>query len=158
MGRRKADVVKSTLFVVAAAALAGVTPVAAQMPYLSESEIRTVIVGQTLDGHYASGLTWSEVYRADGTLNYREESRAATGRWSFRPDNVFCTFYDPSPDGSLGGGCWLVLKTSANCYEFYVAGGGAPADSDEGVTTPSRWNAQGWRRGEPSTCTEKPAV
>lgn len=130
----------------------------AQTPYLSESEIRGAIVGQTLDGHYVNGLPWSESYLADGRLDYREASRAARGAWSFRPGNVFCTFYDPSPEGSLGGGCWLVLKPSANCFEFYIAGGGSPADSDEGVTTQSRWNAQGWRRGEPSTCTEKPAV
>lgn len=145
--------------VIACALAAGVaTSAVAQMPYLAESEIRADIVGHTLDGHYVSGLAWSEAYLADGGLDYREPRRAAKGTWSFRPGNVFCTFYDPSPEGNLGGGCWLVLKPSANCFEFYIAGGGAPADSDEGVTTQSRWNAQGWRRGEPSTCTEKPAV
>lgn len=130
----------------------------AETPYLPESEIRSAIVGQTLDGHYVNGLPWSERYLADGRLDYREPRRTARGSWSFRPGGVFCTFYDPSPEGSLGGGCWLVLRSSANCFEFYVAGGGAPADSDEGVTTQSRWNAQGWRRDEASTCTEKPAV
>lgn len=139
-------------------ALGAMATAVAQMPYLSERDIRAMIVGQTLDGHYISGLSWSEAYLADGRLDYREPQRAAKGNWSFRPGNIFCTFYDPSPEGSLGGGCWLVLKPSANCFEFYIAGGGSPADSDEGVTTQSRWNAQGWRRDEPSTCTEKPAV
>jgi hypothetical protein len=130
----------------------------AQSPYLAEDAIREAIVGHTLDGHYGNGVTWSEAYLSDGRLDYREATRNATGQWSFRPGNVFCTFYDPSPTGSLGGGCWLVVKTSANCFEFYVAGAGGPADSEENLPTPTRWNAQGWRRGEPSTCNEKPAV
>jgi hypothetical protein len=148
---------RRALSLVCGLAVCAVVPAVAQMPYLTESEIRTAIVGATLDGHYLGGAPWSEAYLADGGLDYREPRRAAKGKWSFRPGNVFCTFYDPSPEGSLGGGCWLVLKPSANCFEFYVAGA-APGDSDEGVTTQSRWNAQGWRRGEASTCTEKPAV
>lgn len=127
-------------------------------PYLSEGSIREAIVGHTLDGHYGNGTTWSESYQSDGGLDYREARRAAHGKWSFRPGNVFCTFYDPSPTGSLSGGCWLVIKSSANCFEFYVAGEGAPVESDEGLSTPTRWNAQGWRRSQPSTCNEKPAV
>lgn len=138
--------------------LAGAGATHAQAPFLSENDIREAIIGQTLDGHYGNGLNWSETYLADGRLDYREVSRSATGRWSFRPGHVFCTFYDPSAAGSLGGGCWLVVKSSHNCFEFYVAGEGAPAESDEGLTPLSRWNAQGWRRSEPSTCTEKPAV
>jgi len=141
----------------ACASLASVA-VNAQTPYLSEEVIRSAIVGQTLDGHYGNGVAWSEVYKPDGGLEYREAHRAAKGKWSFRPGNVFCTFYDPSPTGNLGGGCWLVVKSSANCFEFYVAGAGGSVDSEEGLPTPSGWNAQGWRRSEPSTCNEKPAV
>lgn len=142
---------------VAASVLAG--PALALPPYLSEEAIREAIVGQTLDGHYGNGVTWSEVYAANGRLDYREPGgRRATGDWSFRPGGVFCTFYDPSPGGTLTGGCWQVLKTSANCFEFFVAGEMPPSDGEEGMTTPTPWNAQGWRRGEPSTCGEKPAV
>ncbi|MDX2205504.1 MAG: hypothetical protein NW223_22330 [Hyphomicrobiaceae bacterium] len=131
----------------------------AAAPYLSEAAIREAIVGQTLDGHYGNGITWSEAYLADGRLDYRETGgRNGTGRWSFRPGDVLCTFYDPAPGGSLVGGCWLVLKTSANCFEFFLSSGGPPADSEEGLAAPLAWNAQGWRRGEPSTCAERPAV
>ncbi len=146
----------ATLALAAGAALAQ-SP--SPSPYLSEEAIREAIVGQTLDGHYGTGLGWSEVYGKDGRLDYDEVGgRRATGRWSFRPGGVFCTFYDPGPAGHLNGGCWAVLKTSANCFEFYVAGGGPPAESEEGLSPPLQWNARGWRRGEPSTCGEKPSV
>lgn len=128
-------------------------------PYLDEAGIRKAIVGHTLDGHYGNGVTWTEVYGKDGRLDYREVGRQAAGNWHFRPGDVFCTFYDPSPFPGLNGGCWLVLKTSANCFEFYVADETAPAaPAEEGAPEPGRWNAQGWRRGEPSTCGEKPVV
>jgi hypothetical protein len=128
-------------------------------PYLDEAGIRAAIVGHTLDGHYGNGLNWTEVYAADGRLDYREQGRNAVGKWHFRPGDVFCTFYDPGPFPGLSGGCWLVLKSSANCFEFYVADEGAPsAPPEEGMPEPTRWNAQGWRHGEPSTCGEKPAV
>lgn len=131
----------------------------ATKPYLSEAAIREAIVGQTLDGHYGNGVTWSEAYMADGRLDYKEAGgRDGTGHWSFRPDDVFCTFYDAAPGNTLVGGCWQVLKTSRNCFEFYLANGPPPRDGEEGFQAPTAWNAQGWRRGEPSTCQEKPAV
>lgn len=138
--------------------LLAATPVASHAPYLSEAAIREAIVGQTLDGHYGNGMTWVETYQADGRLDYREASRAAKGAWSFRPGGVFCTFYDPSPSGTLSGGCWQVLRSSANCFEFYVAAETPSFDAEEGMPAPSQWNARGWRRGEPSTCGEKPSV
>ena len=51
-------------------------------------------------------------------------ARARGGRrasWYFR-GHVFCTFYDPPLPPPLNGGCWTAIKTSANCYEFYLAG------------------------------------
>lgn len=134
-------------------------PALAGAPYLDEAGIRASIIGQTLDGHYGNGVTWAETYTAEGRLDYRERDRHATGAWSFRPGDVFCTFYDPGPFANLSGGCWLVLKTSANCFEFYIADDNLPPENPEdGGPQLSRWNAQGWRRGEPSTCGEKPAV
>lgn len=138
--------------------LVSAMPAAALAPYLSEAAIREAIVGQTLDGHYGNGMTWAETYMSDGKLDYREASRAAKGAWSFRPGNVFCTFYDPSPSGTLSGGCWQVIKSSANCFEFYVAAETPSFDAEEGMPAPTQWNARGWRRGEPSTCGEKPSV
>lgn len=129
----------------------------ADPPYLTEAEIRAAIVGHTLDGHYGNGVTWTETYTTGGRLAYRETSRAAVGQWSFRPGGVFCTFYDPGSADTLSGGCWLVVHSSANCFEFYAADA-APREPEDGSAPPLRWNAQGWRRDEPSTCTEKPSV
>ena len=134
-------------------------PAGAVPPYLDEAGIRAAIIGQTLDGHYGNGITWTETYTKEGRLDYRERDRKAVGAWHFQPGDVFCTFYDPGPFPGLTGGCWLVLKTSANCFEFYLADDKGPAEpSEEGEPQAVRWNAQGWRKGEPSTCGEKPSV
>ena len=84
--------------------------------------MRAAFIGKTLDGHYGNGVTWTETYLADGRLDYRESARQAVGNWHFR-GHVFCTFYDPPLlQPAADGGCWTAIKTSANCYEFYLAG------------------------------------
>jgi hypothetical protein len=144
----------------AAAALAAALPVRAMDPHwMTEEGMRTAFIGKTLDGHYGNGITWTETYGADGQLDYREATRRAVGRWYFR-GHVFCTFYDTGQNQvSLNGGCWTAIKTSANCYEFYLAGmNREPPYEDGPLGMDQRWNAQGWRQGEPSTCDERPAV
>lgn len=143
-----------------AAALVGSLPVGAMEPHwMTEEAMRQSFIGKTLDGHYGNGVTWTETYGAEGRLDYRETARKAVGRWYFR-GHVFCTFYDaPQNQPALNGGCWTTLKTSANCYEFYLAGLARDPpfeDGEQGMA--QRWNARGWRQGEPSTCTEKPSV
>ena len=141
---------------------------------MSEAAMREAFSGQTLDGHYGSGATWTETYLADGRIDYREGQRAALGKWSFR-NATFCTFYDPPFTPEFIGGCWQVLRTGKNCYEFYTAGfrwpgrrdddpvpdreskGGKDKD-DAGPGAAVRWNARGWRTAEPSTCPDKPSV
>ena len=128
----------------------------ALQPWMSEAEMRAAFIGRTLDGHYGNGVTWTETYRDDGRLDYREAARRAGGDWYFR-GHIFCTFYDPPH--ALNGGCWTALKTSANCYEFYLAGlTREPPFADDVPGMGHRWNARGWRQGEPSTCQEKPSV
>jgi hypothetical protein len=127
-------------------------------PWMSEEAIRSAFIGRTLDGHYGNGVTWTETYTAEGRLDYRERGRRAVGDWHFRPGGVFCTFYDPPFRPALTGGCWTVIKASANCYEFFMAGGPDSVPDDDPQAPAARWNAQGWRQGEPSTCQEKPAV
>ena len=127
--------------------------------WMSEEAMRTAFIGKTLDGHYGNGLAWTESYLEGGRLSYRESQREATGRWHFR-GHVFCTFYDPPlPSPPLNGGCWTAIKTSANCYEFYLAGlNPEPPFTDGTPGMAQRWNARGWRQEEPSTCSEKPSV
>ena len=129
--------------------------------------MREAFAGQTLDGHYGSGTAWTETYAADGRIDYREGTRAAQGRWSFR-EATFCTFYDPPYTPQFVGGCWQVLRTGRNCYEFYTAGfqwpgrrdGNGDAEDGEGNSPERaiRWNARGWSTAEPSTCPERPSV
>ena len=148
------------------AAYATIGATAAAKTWMSEDAMRTDFVGQTLDGHYGSGLNWTESYANNGRLDYREGARRASGSWSFRGP-VFCTFYDPVFRGVFSGGCWQVLKTSANCYEFFTAarapGATGPDRKDDGDDSAepgarTQWNARGWRRDQPSTCEDKPSV
>lgn len=121
--------------------------------------MRAAFIGKTLDGHYGNGVTWTEAYFEGGRLDYREKARVALGYWYFRDRNVFCTFYDPKHRPAMAGGCWNAIKASANCYEFYLIGLADTQSRDDKVPDMApRWNAQGWRQGEPSTCTEKPSV
>lgn len=118
--------------------------------------MRTAFIGKTLDGHYADGMPWTETYAPNGRLDYRDQRRAGPGDWHFR-DNVFCTFYDPGY--GLSGGCFRALRTSANCYEFYLAGlGDLGVDLAEPPGPLRRWVARAARRDEPSTCEERPSV
>jgi hypothetical protein len=124
--------------------------------WMAEDAMRSAFVGSTLDGHYVDGLRWSETYTADGRLDYREAIRGGIGYWYFR-DHVFCTFYDPGQ--GLSGGCWKVVKASANCYEFYLADLAGPSSGDEAAPGPlGSWAARAWRRGETSTCEDRPTA
>jgi hypothetical protein len=145
----------------AGTALVGAPPLAPALdgPWMTEEAMRQAFIGKTLDGHYGNEVGWTETYLADGRLDYRESARRAAGRWHFR-GHVFCTFYDPPlPQPLINGGCWTAIKTSANCYEFYLAGlNPDPPFDDATPGMAQRWNARGWRTEEPSTCGEKPSV
>ena len=150
----------AVLFTAAACGLLAAVPVApASERWMTEEAMRSAFIGKTLDGHYGNSITWTESYLANGRLDYREAERQAVGTWYFR-GHVFCTFYAPPLlHPPLTGGCWTAIKTSANCYEFYLAG--LTPESPFADDTPGmaqRWNARGWRKDEPSTCMEKPSV
>ena len=152
---------RTASLIVAGVALVGAAPAATALddPWMTEEAMRQAFIGKTLDGHYGNGLGWTEAYFANGRLEYRENARRATGRWSFR-GHVFCTFYDPPlPQPPLNGGCWTAIKTSDNCYEFYLASLDPEPPFEDGTSGMSqRWNARGWRQEAPSTCSEKPSV
>ncbi len=151
----------AVLAIAGAGLMATLSPAPATSPglWMSEEAMRSAFIGKTLDGHYSSGTTWTEAYFKDGHLDYREGRRQAVGKWHFH-GHVFCTFYDsPLLRPPLNGGCWTTIKTSANCYEFYLAGlTPNPPFEDDASRMAGRWNARGWRNDEPSTCTEKPSV
>ena len=128
-------------------------PAGAMPAWMSEAAMRSAFIGKTLDGHYIDGLSWTETYRDDGRLDYREKARFGVGSWYFK-GHVFCTFYEPGY--GLNGGCWNAEKTGANCYEFYAAA--TEPDDDAGPDPLGSWTARAWRQGEPSTCAEKPSA
>jgi hypothetical protein len=124
--------------------------------WMTEAAMRAAFIGKTLDGQYVDGLRWTETYNGDGRLDYRESARKGLGYWYFR-GRVFCTFYDPGY--GLNGGCWTAVKTSVNCYEFYIAGlTDRFSDGETGPGPLGNWAARAWRSGEPSTCEENPSV
>jgi hypothetical protein len=129
----------------------------ADRAWMTEGAMRAAFIGKTLDGHYADGEDWTETYRPDGRLDYRDRRRPSiVGYWYFR-NHVFCTFYDPGQ--AIDGGCFTALQESANCYEFYLAGfSEREADKDVPPGPVGRWVARASRQGEPSTCTARPTV
>lgn len=116
------------------------------VPWMTEADLRSTFGGQTIDGRYPSGREFTETYASGGHVDYRDTGRATGGRWSIT-DGSFCTIYDDDPTG----GCFRVLKSGANCFEFYFV-----ARTEEEARTPRSpdWTARAWLTGENSTCTE----
>lgn len=111
-------------------------------PFLDDASIRELVIGHDFVGRYNTGKPWAEDYHASGSLRYREANIDVDGYWTLA-DGVFCTLYSRQ----LGGGCWRVLRVSANCFEFYGASRG-PGRSN----TDTAWTAQGWKTKEAPTC------
>jgi hypothetical protein len=131
-------------------------PASAAHPWMSEQAMRSAFIGKTLDGHYVSGVTWTETYSENGRLDYREGTRKGLGYWYFR-SHVFCTFYDPGY--ALNGGCWTAIRAGTNCYEFYLAGLREAETGEDASPGPLRsWVARAWRKDAPSTCPDRPSV
>jgi hypothetical protein len=134
------------------ALLSGPVDAARAIAWMSEAELNRAFAGKTIDGHYESGVTFTETYRRDGTIDYREESRQLAGRWSL-VNGTFCTIYDTSPTG----GCFRVHQVSRNCFEFYYQ-----ARTETEARRPEQgrpgWTARAWRTSDPATCKEMPTV
>ncbi|HRK19814.1 MAG TPA: hypothetical protein PK970_12710 [Hyphomicrobiaceae bacterium] len=121
---------------------AGMADEADRRPFLDDASIRALVVGHDFAGRYNTGKPWAEDYHTSGTLKYREMNIDVDGYWTLA-DGVFCTFYNRE----LGGGCWRVLRVSANCFEFYgVSRGPGPSIAD------AAWTARGWKTKEAPTC------
>lgn len=132
----------------ARASIALLAPVAAmaQMPWLSGAQIEKALTGRTLAGIYASGRRFSESYLEGGGLEYVEDGMRLKGRWSVTAGTL-CTIYDTDPTG----GCFRVMSSGSNCYEFYFVA----RDEDQARrlkdSAPS-WTARGAVEGSPEAC------
>lgn len=136
----------TTAFALAAGLLASHQPLSAVERWMTEAEMKEVLAGKTLDGTYRSGRTFTETYRPDGRLHYRDDNRASAGHWSVTA-GTFCTIYDEDPTG----GCYRVHREGANCYEFFFV-----ARTENQASTPGTpsWTARAWISGEKSTCVD----
>lgn len=118
----------------------------AQMPWLSGAQIEKALAGRTIDGMYASGRRFSESYLEGGALEYLEDGVRLKGRWSVTAGTL-CTIYDTDPTG----GCFRVLSSGSNCYEFYFV-----ARDEEQARSPKQgepsWTARGAIEGSPEAC------
>lgn len=135
-----------SLTVGAGAALGGATASPSGVPWMSATELQSTFSGQTIDGHYPNGSTFTETYASGGRIDYRDDMRSNGGRWSI-VDGTFCTIYDEDPTG----GCFRVIRSGSNCFEFYFV-----ARSEEEASRPRApdWTARGWIADKSSTCTE----
>lgn len=119
---------------------------AAQMPWLSGPQIEKALAGRTIDGMYASGRRFSERYLEGGSLEYVEDGVLLKGRWSVTAGTL-CTIYDTDPTG----GCFRVMSSASNCYEFYFVARDEEQVRGAKQSAPS-WTARGAVEGSPEAC------
>lgn len=120
---------------------------------MSRLDIEEELIGRAVDGHYASGVPFSEAFNADLTSDYSDENGEARGVMSFRGD-TFCFAYPD--DGTMSGGCFVVWQRSDNCYDFYAALNGQAYAGFLARSLGVDWDARVWRKDAPSTCPVMP--
>jgi hypothetical protein len=130
---------------------AGMSPALAET-WLTNTEIETVLKGQTLEGVYETGRRFTERYLENGRVEYTEGSMTMEGHWS-ATEGTLCTIYDSDPTG----GCFRVSRSARNCLEFYFVSrseAAAPGPSD----TKPDWTARGALGGRLEACPETSSV
>ena len=112
--------------------------------WMSDVELKTTFAGKTVAGRYPNGRGFIETYHIGGRVQYRDEQRRVSGRWSIT-GRSFCTIYDKE----ASGGCYSVRRMSDNCYEFYFI---SRTDTASPNSDKLSWTAQAWLSDQPSTC------
>lgn len=119
--------------------------------WLQEDEIRAELTSTKLTGLYPSNIVWAELINPDGTTDYQEGAERRPGRWTVSGE-LYCFVYAQAHQG----GCFRIVRHSANCYELYTASIGGIAPSPPPAANAMAWNGRMWREAEPGTCQEKP--
>lgn len=119
--------------------------------WMQETAIRAELTDRKLAGIYPSNIAWTEVINPDGTTDYTEGRERRPGTWSISGE-LFCFVYTEPHQG----GCFRIVKHSANCYELYTASIGGIASTPPPPASRMSWNGRMWREAEKSTCEEKP--
>ncbi|MCE7027421.1 hypothetical protein [Jiella avicenniae] len=121
----------------------------AETMILDEPGLVAVLSGRNLEGVYADATPWSESYATDGTLSYRDRLGLWTGDWS-ASDGRFCTFYRSQ---GINGGCFLVARRGANCFDFYALDAALRTGATrEEIFAGRNWTARGWYVEAESSC------
>jgi hypothetical protein len=114
---------------------------------LSPERLRTELGGQTIKGYYVRNrVNFVEIYQSDGRITYKDDHKGDAGRWSIQ-GSAFCTFYD-----QILGGCWSVIKHSANCLEFYPAEPNGREDVTQEMLLDLQPTARAARDSDKVTC------
>ena len=96
-------------------------------------------------------LPHTRLIKPDGTTDYEEGKERRPGRWNVAGE-LYCFVYALERQG----GCFRIVRHSANCYELYTASIGGVAPSPPPPATAMSWNGRMWRETERGTCEEKP--
>lgn len=136
--------------VVSFAALAGLQ--SAYAAWMDGQQIQTLLGGKEIAGEYANGRPFTERYLADGRIEYTDQITSLGGHWSVTAGTL-CTIYDGDP----AGGCFRVVRSGANCFEFYFVSRTeetAPGKDDE----KPKWTARGSLSGSSEGCPDQADV
>jgi hypothetical protein len=109
---------------------------------MSGAQISASLPGMTMTGNYGNGITYTETYHSNGSIDYWDDQGTDTGRWFVRGD-LFCTFYDASE-----GACYSVRRSAENCFEYFTQ----EDETGETHENAGNWNSVGWNRDKPSEC------
>lgn len=119
--------------------------------WMQQDEILAELTGIMITGLYPSNIAWAEQINRDGTTDYREGAERRPGHWTVSGE-LYCFVYAQAHQG----GCFRIVRHSANCYELYTASIGGIAPSPPPTAEAMAWNGRMWREAEPGTCQEKP--
>jgi hypothetical protein len=132
--------------------IAASQPAGAIEPWMDDTALRAAFSGKTIQGNYASGKPFTETYKADGSIDYSEQSVAYHGHWSLQA-GAFCTIYHSDPTG----GCFQVRQVSTNCYEFYFVTRTEAEAAGRELSRPA-WTARAAVSDRDETCSDKPSI
>jgi hypothetical protein len=128
------------------------TPASAIESWMDDAAMGAAFSGKSIQGNYASGKAFTESYRTDGSIEYRERGVEYRGHWSLQA-GTFCTIYHSDPTG----GCYQVRQVSDNCYEFYFVTRTEVEAAEKELGRPA-WTARAAVSDRDATCTDKPSV
>jgi hypothetical protein len=124
--------------------------------WMTDAQIRALLVGHQVTGIYPSGERWTETTKADGTTALTEDGGPSTGHWTLGSTGE-------SSGGSSGAGqlCFKYVETGGGCFRYRVVGPNCyehffqMTAADQAEWLPDRpviTNGRLWRTDQPKAC------